>query len=380
MRIAVDLSGAREEGSGRGTYVRSLLLALAAVDRENQYYLYGNPAQRGTADRANFRYRQYGELAGVEVWHFPDLISPFLRAHAASSRWEGAGLVVTVHDLLFDQLPHEFPEATRRAFRRSLEAALTARASFVVPSEWSCAALAERGVLRERIHVVPLAAAATFAPSADGEALDSFRRRHGLLRPYLLFVGGPCPRKNLGGALRAFGLLRDRKRIPHQLAVVGVTRAQVRGLLAPDVPPDPSLLEEHVVFLGRLSEGDMPLAYNAADLLVYPSRAEGFGLPLLEAMACGLPAVAAAAGALPELAGDAAVLADPDNPEEIAAAVARLLSDRSLYLRLREQGLMRARAFTWDRTARETVAVYRAVLPGRRHPAQGLFTSLGMSS
>ncbi len=365
MRVALDLSGARAEGSGRGTYVRSLLLALAAADRENHYFLYGNPALRDAADRANFRYRQYADLEGIQVWHFPDLISPFLRAFAAGSR-RAAGVVVTVHDLLFAERPAEYPEATRRAFAAGLEAALAADASFVVPSEWTAAALGARGIPSERIHVVPLAAAATFAPIADAEQVASFRQRHRLIRPYLLFVGGALPRKNLAGTLRAFQLLRERKRVEHQLVVVGLTRAAVPAVAAavPELPP--SLLERDVLFLGRLSDGEMPLVYNAAEVLVYPSLAEGFGLPVLEAMACGLPVVAAAAGALPELAADAALLVDPCNPEELAAVVARLLSDRALHGRLREQGLLRARSFTWERTARATIAVYGLV---RRSPA-----------
>lgn len=365
LRIAFDLSGAREAGTGRGTYTRSLLLALAAVDTANRYALYGYPGLKGDIDRGNFRYRRYEDLEGIRVWHFPDLISPYLREHLAlAARRPGASrgerVIVTVHDVLFDLFPEDFPEATRRAFQGGLAAAAGAGATFIAPSEWSAATLLERGVPADRVRVVPLGAGLPYAPCRDPEALASLRRRYGLGRPFLLFVGGAFARKNLAGAVRAFHLLQDRKRIPHQFVAVGTSRPEARSLLLA-AGLDPALLDRDVVCLGGVPDGDMPLFYNAADVLVHPSLAEGFGLPLLEAMASGLPVVSSCRGAMPEVAGDAALLVDPRQPEEIAAAVARLLSDEDLRVRLGRLGQERARGFTWDRTARETVAVYASV-------------------
>lgn len=364
LRVAFDLSGGREGGTGRGTYIRSLLLALAAVDTGNQYALYGYPGLKGDIDRGNFRYRRYEDLEGIQVWHFPDLISPYLREHMTPAARRAGGArgerVVTVHDVLFDLFPEDFAEGTRRAFQAGLAAAAGAGATFIVPSEWAAATLLERGVPPDRVRVVPLGAGLPYAPCRDPEALASLRRRYGLERPFLLFVGGAFSRKNLAAAVRAFHLLRDRKRVPHQLVAVGTSRRAARTLMAA-AGLDPDALDPDVVCLGAVPDGDMPLFYNAADLLVHPSLAEGFGLPVLEAMACGLPVVSSCLGAMPEVAGDAAMLVDPRQPEEIAAAAARLLSDRELRARLGRLGQERARGFTWDRTARETVAVYASV-------------------
>lgn len=358
LRVALDLSGAREEGTGRGTYTRQLLLGLAAVDPHNAYYLFGCPTMRGLVERANFRYRRYQEIQGVQVWHFPDLISPYLLDHAGRGAVPGAPgprQVVTVHDLLFDTFPADYPEATRRSFAVGLGAAERAGCRFIVPSRWTAHQLRARGIPAHRISVVPLAAPPHFGP-CDTESVSSLRARYGLHRPFLLFVGGPCGRKNLAGAARAFALLVSRKRLEHHLIAVGLTGSDAGSALrAAGVEAD---LKGRVRYLGVVPAGDMPLLYNAADLVLYPSLAEGFGLPVLEAMACGVPVVAADAGALPEVAGDAALLAHPGQPEEIAAAAARVLSDAGLRRRLVTRGLERAALLSWERTARETIAVY----------------------
>lgn len=381
LRIAFDLSGAREEGTGRGTYTRQLLFGLAAVDVRNAYYLFGCPAMRGLVDRASFRYRRYQDIQGVQihVWHFPDLISPYLLAHVGQDAPPDASWphrVVTVHDLLFEDFPEDAPPATRQAFTAGLRAAERGGCRFIVPSRWTASQLRARGVPAERITVVPLAAPPHFCPCPDRESIASLRARYGLQRPFLLFVGAPCARKNLAGAVRAFTLLINRKRLEHQLAVVGLTRADAAvALSAAGLPPGD--LEGRIHYLGIVPVGDMPLLYNAADLILYPSLAEGFGLPVLEAMACGVPVVAADTAALPEVAGDAALLVDPSEPEEIAAAAARVLSDEGLRRHLVERGLDRSARFSWDRAARETAAVYELCANSRdeRGSALGIQTT-----
>lgn len=359
LRVALDLSGAREEGTGRGTYTRQLLLGLAGVDSHNAYYLFGCPTMRGLVERANFRYRRYQEIQGVQVWHFPDLISPYLLdllARGVPPMPPEPRQVVTVHDLLFQTFPDDYPEVTRRSFDTGLRAAERAGCRFIVPSRWTAGQLRSRGVPAHRITVVPLAAPPHFCPY-DAESVASVRARYALHRPFLLFVGGTCGRKNLAGAVRAFALLVNRKRLEHHLVAVGLGASDAGNLLR-DAGMEAGDLRGRVRYLGVVPAGDMPLLYNAADLVLYPSLAEGFGLPVLEAMACGTPVVGAAAGALPEVAGDAALLADPRQPEDVAATAARILSDDGLRRRLVARGRERAALFSWERAARETIAVY----------------------
>jgi glycosyltransferase involved in cell wall biosynthesis len=209
----------------------------------------------------------------------------------------------------------------------------------------------------ERVVVVPEAAAAEFAPPGPA-ALAAARDRYGLARPYVLFVGFLEPKKNLGTLLEAVARVRRRGGWgPTELLVVG----------APGWGPDPAQraralgLDGAVRFVGPVPDADLPALYAGALAFAFPSLWEGFGLPVLEAMATGAPVVASNRGALPEVTAGAALLVEPE-AAPLAEALERLLADRTLRERLRAAGLARAAAFSWERTAQETLAVYRAAV------------------
>ncbi|NLF00971.1 MAG: glycosyltransferase family 4 protein [Anaerolineales bacterium] len=182
---------------------------------------------------------------------------------------------------------------------------------------------------------------------------------HGLTPGYVLFVGTLEPRKNVPGLLRAYRLVRDRGVTEEPLVLVGG-----KGWLYQDVfeQTDRLGLREHVRFLHGVEDAALPALYNGAGVLVIPSFYEGFGLTALEAMACGTPVIAAQRASLPEVVGEAGLLVDPDDPQAIADAMARVLNDRVLHSAMRVSGLAQAARFTWEQTARTTLAVYRAVL------------------
>jgi len=187
----------------------------------------------------------------------------------------------------------------------------------------------------------------------------TLRRRHGLPEPMILYLGTLEPRKNLPRLLEAYALLRRRPGVRHRLVLAGgrgwyydEIRAAVERLG----------LRDEVLFPGYVPEEDKPLWYSAADLFVYPSLYEGFGLPPLEAMACGTPVVVSNTSSLPEVVGEAGLCVDPLDPEALARAMLALISDRERHRAYREAGLARARAFTWRTTAARTAALYHAVL------------------
>jgi glycosyltransferase involved in cell wall biosynthesis len=190
--------------------------------------------------------------------------------------------------------------------------------------------------------------------------------------PYLLFVGSEHPRKNLATLLMALRLLKDQARFRDlTLVKVGAAGGREAPFRRQTLASIAALgLEGDVRFTGRVPDEDLPAYYAGAACLVLPSRYEGFGFPPLEAMACACPAIVSSTGALPELAGDAALVVDPRDPRALARAIAALLSDDCLRRELVERGLRRARRFSWERTAEETLAVYRAV-DGRRPGAAG---------
>jgi alpha-1,3-rhamnosyl/mannosyltransferase len=262
-------------------------------------------------------------------------------------------LIVTIHDVSYERHPEWYPyrrDPLRRAFYRW--SARTAD-SVITVSEFSKREIVAAYALPdELIYVIPLAAASIFQP-ASRAAADA--------PPYVLHVGDLHPRRNLDVALRA--VLRVRSRVSEladlRLVLAGVDRGvgdRLRDAGGPAVDVRGAVPDELL----------LPL-YQRARALVYPSSYEGFGIPLLEAMACGTPVVAARAASIPEIAGDAALLVHPRNEDGWADAIAAVAADGSFVAaRLRDAGLRRAAAFTWTRTAERTMAVYVRAIEARQ--------------
>jgi glycosyltransferase involved in cell wall biosynthesis len=211
------------------------------------------------------------------------------------------------------------------------------------------------GIREEKVRVTLLAADERFQFDPVGAPGESLVK---LPQPYILNVGTLEPRKNLDGLIRAFASAK-RGGMPHALVITGA-KGWGESRLAP-------LIKElgvsaSVVFTGFVEEEDLPHLYRGADFFVYPSLYEGFGLPVLEAMACGTPVITSNSSSVPEVAGDAALLVDPRSEAELSAAMLRLAGDRALKVSLREQGVSRATQFSWARTVRETLMVYQDVL------------------
>jgi glycosyltransferase involved in cell wall biosynthesis len=221
----------------------------------------------------------------------------------------------------------------------------------------------------ERIHVVPLAVNhECFRPAA---VPDAFRARYGLGQgyQYLLYVGSDDPRKNFRTLIRAFAQLHKDHPDIRLLKVGAETIASERRKTA-SLIGDLSL-QERVMFFDAVPDEVLPLFYNAAEIFVLPSLYEGFGLPVLEAMACGTPVVCSNAASLPEVVGDAALLADPRSVEGFAEAIAALMGDEALRQSQRHKGLARAAQFTWRRVAEETARVYSTTLEERARTQNG---------
>ncbi|MBN1954934.1 MAG: glycosyltransferase family 4 protein [Anaerolineae bacterium] len=274
--------------------------------------------------------------------------------------------VATVHDLgplVWPPEAAKSPLLDRALFRLSLEG-LKRMDRLIAVSEATAQSMEEQlAIPRARIDVVP-----------EGVDPDRFQRvpqdgtllaeRYGLPDwpdgSTLLHVGGEAPRKNLAVLLQALTLLK-RDGLPARLVKVGGSQLDHHRQFVADIVR--LGLEADVVLVGPVPDNDLPLFYSAADVLLLPSYVEGFGLPVLEAMACGTPVVCSTAGSLPEVAGDAALLVPPDDAAGLADAIATVLQQADVRQRLAEKGLARCRQFSWQRTAAETMAVYQK-LPG----------------
>ena len=196
----------------------------------------------------------------------------------------------------------------------------------------------------------------------DGGAQDRLRA-YGIYRPYLLCVGTIEPRKNIARLVRAYGRLRQEKKIPHQLVLAGKWGWKYKDVV--DTVEELSrevLRPEDIVFMGYVSKGDLRTLYREAEVCVYPSLYEGFGLSPLEAMACGTPVVTSNISALPEVIGNAGVLVDPYDVEALAEGIYTVIDHPALREAMREKGWAQAQRFTWERCAKETMAVYRRLL------------------
>ncbi|MGD0765405.1 MAG: glycosyltransferase family 1 protein [Dehalococcoidia bacterium] len=211
-----------------------------------------------------------------------------------------------------------------------------------------------------KVRAIAEAASPAFRPIEDRAALERFLLKNLLPERYVLSVGSLEPGKNRATLLKAFAKLRQQG-IEHKLVVTGqrAWKYQADFQLAEQLG-----LKGEVIFTGYVSSEDMPALYSAADLFVFPSLYEGFGLPVLEAMACGVPVVASNVSAVPEVAGDAALLIDPRDPDLLSDSMARVLKDDRLRATLRRRGLERAAQFSWEKAARETIEVYRDAVGG----------------
>ncbi|MEX2425875.1 MAG: glycosyltransferase family 1 protein [Thermomicrobiaceae bacterium] len=270
----------------------------------------------------------------------------------------GKPSIVTIHDLAFLQYPEQYPGFQRRYLTRMTRASTHRADRVIAVSEFTGRDVAERlGVPESKIVAVPNGVSGDFFPRQGTKELDSFRREKDLPDEFLLFTGTLQPRKNVIGLLRAYSLLDRSDRLP--LYIVGGT-----GWMFSTIFDEVKQLgiEADVHFAGYAASESLPLWYSAATAFIYPSFYEGFGLPVLEAMACGTPVITSNRTSLPEVVGDAGLLVDPDDPDDIAAAMRALLADSDYRTALGETGRMRAQGYSWKRTARETAAVYRQVL------------------
>ena len=368
MRIAFDATSIPRLMAGAGVYTDNLIRALARVDSENEYVVFARsdafdglarerPSIRVARVGARFRAARLAweqlvlpsqlRARAIDVLHSPHHTTPLLTI--------GCRRVVTFHDLTFFILPERYPRSRLLYFRSISWAAAKAAAMLICPSQ-----AVRDDIVRilhappEKVRAIAEAAAPAFRIIDDPAVLDRLRYNHLLPDRFILSVGSLEPGKNRTTLLKAFAELR-RRGVEHKLAVAG-QRAWKCG-------SDFRLAEElglkgEVIFTGYVAPEEMPALYNAADLFVFPSLYEGFGLPVLEAMACGVPVVASNVSSIPEVAGDAALLTDPRDADALCDTMERALKDSGLKSDLRQRGLERAATFSWEKAARETIAVY----------------------
>lgn len=350
---------------GIGTYVRELVPALRAEDPAVELtpfhcrfegtgpddgWLGEHPTLEIPAPISTLypRWDLLGRPSLPSIFDGFDVLHVTNPAGIAPAR-AGCALVVTVHDLAVERHPERFPAKWRLLYRTGIRAAARRADAILTPSAATAADLLEyTSVEAAKVHVTPLAASLPASPREPHAVLS----RLGIDAPYLLFVGTLEPRKNVVPLVRAYRQIAHD--LPHGLVLAGPDGWRVQDLDAELLRDGPG----HIVRTGRVDGEDLDALYRAAAAFVYPSTYEGFGLPVLEAMARGVPVVTSEAPALVEVTGDAALKVEADDVAGLADALARLLSNDALAADLGARGRKRAAAFTWAATARATLDAY----------------------
>lgn len=356
VRIAIDATPLMKPArTGVGRYVYCLARALAEVATKDEFVLcyrlsrYGRREHRLALPGPNFSERWVQGMVRphhVQVVHGPD---------GRVFDWRGVGSVVTVHDI-FSLVSEEFAdrEFREKKQRRYQEIADRADRIICVSDHTRDGWLTHFPASADRVRVVGHGVEEHFRPVSDAE-VEAFKQARGIEGAYAAFVGQLSTRKNVRGMLEAAALMPE----GGPVFVLAGSPAHGHEDIAEEIKRRGLL--DRVLLPGFLTDEFLAPFLTGAECLLFPSFLEGFGLPVLEAMACGTPVVASERGALPATTGGVAVFVDPDDPASIRDGVLRLVEDRALHADLAERGLARAREFRWPEVARRTLDVYREV-------------------
>jgi glycosyltransferase involved in cell wall biosynthesis len=367
MRVAIDARKLHDFGIG--TYIRNLLKQLARLDQTTDYVLLTREADLGVASQLgpnfrsvlepspNYSFREQIHVPWVlmrekpDVFHAPHYILPSgVRAHS----------VVTIHDCIHLMFPQYLPNRVAYTYARMAMWSAARRSDCIL----TVSQASKRDILHffavppEKIEVIYNAIDERFSVEPDAESVARVRERYQLDQRFVLYVGNIKPHKNLVRLIEAFASLRQGEFEDLKLLIIG---DEISRLPALRRAVHSLKLHKHVRFLGYQPDDTLAILYRLASVFVFPSLYEGFGLPPLEAMASGTPVVTSNVSSLPEVTGDAAVLVDPHDVRSIEHGIRRVLADPALAAEMRRQGLLRAREFSWERSVRRTLEVYRKV-------------------
>jgi len=366
LKVGIFLVVTGRQAGGPETYERCLVHSLARIDPDTRYHTYSlDPSAPALLPPAGERMRHQVlnpnhrvlstavslPLAlmrdGIDLLHAPFTPPPF------STR----PYVFTHHCFSTFNHPEFYSPAVLLRLNSLIKRGLRSARRIVCVSRCTLELTADLFKLdRSRMHVVYNGVGDQYVPTDAVAARQQMAARHGLDKPYLLFVGKLEARKNIVRILDAFARFRREAGEPVQLVLAGKRTPLSEGL---DEAIRSLGLQQDVVEIGYVPDEDLPLLYAGAHAFVFTTLWEGFGIPVIEAMSCGTPVITSNLSSLPEVAGDAALLVDPYKPEDIAEAMLKLWKSPALVADLRERGFVNARRFSWDQTARETLAVYR---------------------
>ena len=373
MNIGIDVSPAINQKAGIARYTYQLVSSLLELDKSNNYLLYAFSSKSKQdvfkSERAQFRPHKWQPqllktyflllrllnlsadsfTKEADIVHSTDFVLPVSKSKPS---------IITIHDLAFRHFP-TFYTWKNRTYMNSMAKFSAKRADKIIAVSQATKndIIHFLNVDEKKIIIIPEGVDELFKPSSE-QKIKTVKKEYGLPDEYIVTLGTLQPRKNLEALIDAFARLRKDKAIPHKLVVVGEEGWNNERLLT---KLDRLDIAEDIVITGFIEDNQLPSLYSGATALVYPSLYEGFGLPVLEAMACGVPVACSNTSSLPEVAGEAALLFDPTDVDQIYSSMQELLSDDRLRNNLSEAGIKRARHFTWEKTAKQTLSLYNTL-------------------
>ena len=367
MRIGIDARMLRYFGIGE--YIRNLIENLTKIDKENQYILFGkeNDLEICKINQENFSFQVVKaplfSLSEQIVLPFEikkNRLDIFHTPHFNIPLFSSVKRVVTIHDLIPLIFPGVYTSWPARTYYRLMNAQAARRARKIIADSENT----KRDLLKffrlpkERIEVIYGAVSERFKPVNDVKSLEKIGKKFNITKKFLLYVGLRKPHKNLVSLIKVLEILRRKMDFDIQLVMVG--KEDARFTQVEETAKELDLVEE-VLSLGEVSNEDLVLLYNAAQVFVFPSLYEGFGLPPPEAMACGTPVISSNTSSLSEVLGDAAILIDPNDTNKWAEKIREVLTNENLRKELKQKGLERVKRFSWERAAQDTLRVYESL-------------------
>lgn len=391
MRIGIDAHMVGHRETGNETYILELVKALVTLKTPlpPELVIFVEPLGRSQLPAI------LENTAGVSVvdlpttsavrrlaWDWPRLARRYrldlLHLTYNAPLFSPCPLVVTVHDISFERHPEWFSQRDLTVLKTLVPRSVRKAARVITAAEFTRRELAAiyPTLEKTKIKVTPYAVGDNFRPVTDESRLARVREKYGTSPDFVLAVGNLQPRKNLMGLLEGFEQAVRTSNLPHKLVIAGQAGWQAEQFLNTVREKG---LAERVVFTGFVPGEDLPALYSAARLFAYPSLYEGFGFPVLEAMACGTPVLTSNNTVLPEVAGEAACLVDARNSVQIGEALVRLLTNSEERARLSARGLDRATSFSWTKTALETFHIYEEVCAEKAEQTKvGRWPGLGL--
>lgn len=360
MRIAFDCAyeNTPSKNRGIGRYSTELLSAITDSNPKPEMYPW-KPLAKWTPSELKEGIRNFISDHKIDVYHVQSPFDYFNYPELKKDWFSTAKVAVTLYDLIPFKFPQYFMfnEDWKNRYERLLEFVESCDLIFSISESTKKDLIDQTGVAPERVKVISAGVSPMFKKSSLNMGVLQGK---GITNPYVLYAGGGEIQKNIAGIIKAFGLAKKDLDQEFQLVIAGDLNENVKGLL--ELEGVKANVRDQLIFTGYVSEQELIQLFSGSQAFVFPSLYEGFGLPVLEAMACGTPVITSNASSLPEVAGDAALLINSKVPKEIASAMIQILTNPELREELIQKGYHQAQKFTWESTARHVLEGYQSLV------------------